>query len=77
MNEKCVFLEFYDRHDVWHMSFACAMFFIYLVSTFVHVYTTLYCKIVILLSHCTCYSQFILVLDDGVFDRETKKFKNF
>lgn len=32
MNGECVFMDFYDKHDVWHMSFACAMFFIFLVS---------------------------------------------
>ena len=55
----------------------CVCHVLHLLSKYICVYTTLYCKIVILLSHCTCYSQFILVLDDGVFDRETKKFKNF
>ena len=31
-NKECVFLEFYDYHDVWHFMSACALFFSFLVS---------------------------------------------
>ena len=32
-NERCVFLNFYDEHDIWHMLSACGMFFALLVYT--------------------------------------------
>ena len=31
-NQECVFMKFYDNHDVWHFFSACAMFFSFLVS---------------------------------------------
>uniref|UniRef100_A0A1X7SFU5 Uncharacterized protein n=1 Tax=Amphimedon queenslandica TaxID=400682 RepID=A0A1X7SFU5_AMPQE len=32
LNHKCVLLEFYDYHDIWHFLSAAGMFFAFLIK---------------------------------------------
>ena len=76
MNQKCSLLDFYDKHDIWHMLSAFGMFFTFLVRAIAKLKFGLKPKNII--NDLFCFSlQFVLVIDDGVANWERKKLKIF
>ena len=35
LNKECILLDFYDTHDIWHFLAAFALFFSFLVSSYI------------------------------------------
>lgn len=46
-NKDCVFLDFYDNHDVWHFMSSIALFFSFLVSPNLFSFSTFHSRILV------------------------------
>ena len=56
MNQKCSLLDFYDKHDIWHMLSAFGMFFTFLVRAIAKLKFGLKPKILLMTYFASLYS---------------------